>query len=158
MMERPFVTLQTDFAVIACSVEVNRPIEETWDEIGGFADAGRFLNISSKLVSGEGRIGSVRVVGETIVEVMAGCSAFSYTYAQISGPMAAFSYHGCLEVVSLNPGNCRLTYTLTYDQSAMDSARRATEFERLSQRFSKAAQAMKLAAETGRADIDEPSF
>jgi hypothetical protein len=99
-----------DFAIVAHSVDVNRPIDETWCKVGDFADAGRFLNVSSKLVSGNGQIGSVRIVGDSILEVMVGSSRYSYTYAQVHGPMAELWYHGCLELSSLGPRSCRLTY------------------------------------------------
>jgi hypothetical protein len=138
------------FAIVAHSVDVNRPIDETWCKIGDFADAGRFLNVSSKLVSGNGQIGSVRIVGDSILEVMVGSSRYSYTYAQVHGPMAALWYHGCLELSSLWPRSCRLTYTLIYDQTTLDGARRSSEFERITLRFQSAAQSMKVAAEASR--------
>jgi hypothetical protein len=137
----------TDFAIVAHSVDVYRSIDETWREIGNFANAGRFLNVSSKLVSGNGQLGSVRIVGDSILEVMAGSSSYSYTYAQIRGPMAALWYHGCLKLSSLGSGRCRLTYTLIYDQTTLDGDRRSSEFERISLRFQNAAHAMKLTAE-----------
>jgi hypothetical protein len=141
---------QTEFAVVACSVDVQRPVDEAWSEIGDFADAGRFLNVVSKLVSGNGQLGSVRMVGNAILEVMAGSTSHSYTYAQVQGPMAAFSYHGCVALSASDSASCRLTYTLIYDQTMMDQARRVSEFERVSMRFSNAARAMKLAAEAAR--------
>ncbi|HEY0757906.1 MAG TPA: hypothetical protein VGD59_01485 [Acidisarcina sp.] len=150
MIDVPTNNSPTDFAIVACSVAVNRPIDEAWREIGDFADAGRFLNVFSKLVSGIGQLGSVRLVGDAILEVMVGSSSHSYSYAQVRGPMAGFSYHGCLELSPLNSESCRLSYTLVYDQAPMDAARRTSEFERVSLRFKNAAQAMKAAAETSR--------
>jgi hypothetical protein len=147
MIDLPSIETETSFAVVVNSLLVNSPIGDTWNAIGNFADAGRFLNVPSKLVSGNGLIGSVRMVGDGILEVMAGSGAHSYTYAQVRGPMAAFLYHGCVALSSSDSGSCRLTYTLIYDQTTMEGARRMSEFERLSARFSAAAQAMKIAAE-----------
>jgi hypothetical protein len=157
MMETLITNSRTDFAIVTCSVNIDRPVDEVWREIGDFADAGRFLNVSSQIVSGNGGLGSVRVVGDAILEVMVGSSSHSYTYAQVRGPMAAFSYHGCLEVSSSDSGRCRLTYTLIYDQATMDASRRASEFERVSLRFQSAAEAMKTVAETARKYEDDHS-
>src|ERR1700761_9070821 len=88
------------FHVITCRVTIQRPIDDAWLRVGGFADAGRFLNVLCELVSGDGGIGSVRRVGDSILEVLVGKTDYSYTYSQTAGPMERFAYHGC---VSLTP-------------------------------------------------------
>lgn len=135
------------FAVIVCRTNIGKPIDEAWRRIGGFVDAGRFLNIPCTLISGEGELGSVRQVGDSILEAMAGRTDHSYTYAQIAGPMAQFAYHGCVSLSSSSFDRCVLTYTILYDQSLMEQAQRDGEKERISQRFQKAVEAMKREAE-----------
>lgn len=136
-------------AVITCRVDVGLSVEDCWNSIGSFADAGRFLDVPSRLVSGEGGIGSVRQIGDAILEVMVGQSDASYTYLQTQGPMAASLYHGCVALMPTGLANCTLTYTITYNQAPMDPARRDAERARIRDRFHGAAKAMRRAAEQG---------
>ena len=138
-----------DRAVVTCVVDVALAVEACWRRIGSFGDAGRFLDISSRLVAGEGDIGSVRQVGEEVLEAMVGRSDASYTYVQMKGPMAQFLYHGCVMLKATGPTSCSLTYTISYDQAPMAPARREAERTRISDRFQGAAEAMKRAAERG---------
>ena len=134
-------------AVVVCEAEIERSIESAWLTIGSFADAGRFLNISSKLISGHGDLGSVRLIGGSILEALIAVGPYCYGYAQIRGPMAPFMYHGFVSLQHLDPDRCKLIYTLLYDQSGMDDDRRVSETDRIRTRFSGAANAMKRDAE-----------
>lgn len=136
-----------EFANIVCRIDIERDRAETWESIGGFADAGRFLDIASKLLVGTGKIGTVRQVGDRILEVLVGCSDFSYTYAQVVGPMAQFAYHGCVTLSALPLRLCTLTYTIVYDERQMDSEQRGIQRARITKRFQGAAEAMKRQAE-----------
>ena len=135
------------FEVIHCSVLVAESATEVWQEIGGFADAGRFLELSCTLASGDGALGSVRDVGGVILEVMVGASATSYAYVQTRGPMAPFSYHGNVTVDPVGPRTSRLVYTVLYDPASMDAVRRESERVRIRNRFQGAIEAMKRAVE-----------
>jgi hypothetical protein len=137
-----------EFASVVCRIDIERNCVEAWESIGGFADAGRFLDVASKLVlGGTGKIGTVRQVGDRILEVMVGCSDFSYTYAQVVGPMAQFAYHGCVTLSALPPRLCTLTYTIVYDERQMDSEQRGILKARITKRFQGAVEAMKHRAE-----------
>lgn len=136
-----------NMVVIEGTATIAVGVDECWRRIGGFADAGQFLAAGSKLLSGNGSIGSVRLIGDAIVEVMVGQSQNSYTYSQIEGPMAAFHYHGSVLVAATGTSSCRLTYSITYDQASMDNARRASERTRIAGRFQNAADEMKRIAE-----------
>lgn len=140
----------SDFKVVTCLAKIDRSAEETWSVIGSYADAGQFLNVSSKLIAGDGGLGSVRLIGETIQEVMVGKSRHSYAYAQTHGPMAPFAYHGCVCVDQTGSDTSQLTYTLVYDQAGMDDERRVSEAARISARFRGAADEMKRQAEAKR--------
>jgi hypothetical protein len=134
------------FRSIVCAIQVDAPIERVWKRVGDFSDAGRFLDVSCKVISGDGGPGTVRQIGESILEVMAGCTDHSYTYGQIVGPMAEFDYHGCLSLTTWGETGCMLTWTLIYDEARMDEAQRAAQHARISARFLGAVQAMKTYA------------
>jgi hypothetical protein len=147
MADTASVLTPIDFVVITCKTRIHRPVKATWARIGQFEDAGKFLSVPCKLDSEVEGIGSVRKVGDSILEVMVGETEFSYSYAQIAGPMAQFSYHGCVSLTSENNERCELTYTITYDQAHWDLLKKQSELERISLRFQGAAEAMKLEAE-----------
>ena len=137
----------SQFAVIKASADILRPVQQVWSAIGAYGDAGRFLDIACELVAGNGEIGSVRLIGNGIVEVMVGRSQHSYTYVQTEGPMAAFTYHGCVDLRMASAMTSRLLYTVSYDQTDMDQARRREELERITNRFAGAVDVMKRLAE-----------
>jgi len=136
-----------DFKVIVCSTNIRKPADRTWTAIGSYADAGRFLHVPSRLVAGDGDIGSVRQIGDSILEVMVGRSLHSYSYAQTRGPMASVAYHGCVSVISRAPTMSTLVYTLVYDQAIMNEEKRVSEAVRIQARFDGAVAEMKRFAE-----------
>lgn len=146
-----------DFDVIVRRVQISRPAEDTWGAIGQFADAGKFLNVSSRLLSGDGHVGSVRLIGDKIIEVMVGRGTRSYTYVQTEGPMAARTYHGCLSLEPSGTVQSTLVYTVSYDTAGMDKDLRAAEFERITARFQGMVEAMKDTAEAVAIDALLPS-
>ncbi|MGF6492150.1 hypothetical protein ABIE56_000303 [Luteibacter sp. 621] len=135
------------FATVVVRRKLSVSARVAWARIGNFADAGRFLGIESRVTEGDGNLGSVREVGDTVVEVMVGQTRTSYTYAQIEGPMATLCYHGCVAVEADGPDACELTWTLTFDQTLFSNEQRAAEHERLTQRFEGGVSAMKTLVE-----------
>lgn len=144
-----------ELAVVTCTVDVGLPVEECWRSVRNFADAGRFLDVPSLLISGDGGIGSVRRIGDAILEAMIGQSDTSYTYVQAEGPMAAFQYHGCVAVTSTGLTSSTLTYTITYNQALIETTKREAERLRITARFQGAVEAMKRAAERGQAAVGQ---
>lgn len=148
-MTEPAMTLPLpQLVVVTCGVSIDRPAGAVWDRIGAFADAGQFLDVPCKLVAGTGGLGSVRQVGEAILEVMVGEGLHCYSYVQTHGPMAPFGYHGSVAVTSDGLSASCLTYALIFDAATMDQARRDHEFDRLTGRFRRAAEAMRQVAES----------
>lgn len=151
-MTPPATSLNTtDFVVIVCQTQIRFSADRVWSYIGVFVDAGRFLNVSCKLVSATRGIGSVRRVNDSILEVMVGETTHSYSYAQIVGPMSHLAYHGCLSLAATDDTSCMLTYTITYDQTQLEGAMQQGQSERIRERFQGAVDAMKSEAEQGRA-------
>lgn len=136
-----------NFAVIVSTVAIALSAVEAWKRIGAFEDAGRFLNVPCKLLSGTGDVGSVRQIGEAIIEVMVNAGPLFYAYAQNYGPMAAYAYHGSVSLEPTGAKSSRLTYTILYDQSLMDESKRISELARITSRFQGAAESMRNVAE-----------
>lgn len=139
--------LAPDFMVIISKIEISKPADEAWSSIGTYGDAGKYLNVDSEQISGDGGIGSVRTIGNSIVEVMVGKGPRSYTYTQTKGPMAAFSYHGSVALEDAGDRGSTLIYTINYDQTTMDAAAREAAVGRICPRFQGMVEAMKAAAE-----------
>lgn len=135
----------SDYAVIVVKGEVDRPAAEIWPVIGGFFDLGRWLNVTCSAEAGGGGVGSVRRIGDAVVEPMVAATRYSYTYMQTEGPMAPFRYHGTVACEPTDEASAAIVYTLLYDQSSMDAARRASERARIEARFAGAVEAMKQA-------------
>lgn len=135
--------IASHFVVILYEVEINLDAAAVWRKIGGFSDAGRFLDVRCELISGNGGVGSIRQIGDEVTEVMVDAGPTSYAYAQNRGPMAVYCYHGSVHVLSTSATTSRLTYTIVYDHTLMSEEKRSFELARLSARFRSAAEAMK---------------
>jgi hypothetical protein len=137
-----------DYVVIQRQVEVNRSAADVWKRVGGYCAIADWLKVSCDYVSGSGEVGSIRRINGTNLEPMVAKTNYSYTYWQTVGNMAPMSYHGTLAVEPESANKSKLVYTLFYDQAAMPSdAVRASEQERLTQRFQGALDMMKSLAE-----------
>lgn len=133
---------KADYAVIAIRGDVDRPVGEVWSVIGGFFDLDKWLGVPCRAEVGDGGLGSVRRVGDAIVEPMVAATEYSYTYVQTEGPMAPYCYHGTVACEARCAGKATIVYTLVYDQSSMDAETRASEFARIEGRFNGAVEAM----------------
>lgn len=136
-----------DFNQVTVTTEINRTVEEAWPVVGDFSTAGQFLNASGEILSGDGSAGTIRSIADVVLEVLVGSGLWSYTYAQIVGPMAAYNYHGSIAVHPSGENRCKVVYTLTYNQASFDPEKRVSEHQRLTGRFQGMVDAMKQKAE-----------
>jgi len=134
-----------DYAVIEIRGDVDRPVDEIWPIVGGFFDLDKWLGVPCAAQSGDGGIGSVRRIGDAIVEPMIAATQYSYSYVQPDGPMAPYCYHGTVACEGRGEARATIVYTLVYDQSSMDAQKRASERARIEARFGGAVEAMKRA-------------
>lgn len=139
---------EADFAVIEIRGDVDRPVAEVWPIVGGFFDLDKWLGVPCIAHSGDGGIGSIRRIGEAIVEPMIAATQYSYSYVQTAGAMAPFCYHGTVACEGRGEAHATIVYTLVYDQSSMDAQKRASERARIEARFGGAVEAMKRAVLT----------
>ncbi len=137
-----------DLVSVVNEVQVEQDWETTWSRVGGFLAIGEIFGTSCVYVSGSGEIGSVRRIGEDIVEPLVGLSTRSYTYSQTEGSMVGLHYHGTVAVEPTSERSCRLTYTLLYDASGLPDELRDKTPDRLAKRFTGVLEKMKERAES----------
>jgi len=132
---------EPEYIRIGMEIDVEKPADELWAIAGGYCDIGEWANIECEISSGDGDIGTVRVLlGGAITEVMVAKTDLSYGYAQQSeeGQFCDL-YHGFMEAKPVNNSSSKLFYTLVYDLSNFpdqavknaDIARRRAQFDTL---------------------------
>ena len=137
-----------DYVVIRKEILVDRPADAVWRRIGDYCAIAEWLKLTCEIRSGSGDVGTVRRLNGVTEEPMIARTAYSYTYGQTAGGMAAFDYHGTLAVAPAGPRQSRIVYTLIYDSALMpsDDVRKA-HYERIGPRFQGAIETMKALAE-----------
>lgn len=131
---------QPEYVAIEMEIDVARPAAEVWAKVGEYCDISEWLNLDCVITSGDGGIGTVRVLANgRVTEVLVGLTELSYGYTQPSVDGQFYNlYHGFMEARPVDANNSRLLYTLMLDvsnqpdQAAKDAdvARRLATFER----------------------------
>ena len=132
---------EPEYIRIGMEIDVEKPADELWAIAGGYCDIGEWANIECEISSGDGDIGTVRVLlGGAITEVMVAKTDLSYGYAQQAEEGLFYDlYHGFMEAKPVNNSSSTLFYTLVYDLSNFpdqtaknaDIARRRAQFDTL---------------------------
>jgi hypothetical protein len=132
---------EPEYIRIGMEIDVEKPADELWAIAGGYCEIGEWANIECEISSGDGDIGTVRVLlGGAITEVMVAKTDLSYGYAQQSEEGQFYDlYHGFMEAKPVNNSSSTLFYTLVYDLSNFpdqtaknaDIARRRAQFDTL---------------------------
>ena len=132
---------EPEYIRIGMEIDVAKPADELWAIAGGYCDIGEWANIECEISSGDGDIGTVRMLlGGAITEVMVAKTDLSYGYAQQSEEGQFYDlYHGFMEAKPVNNSSSKLFYTLVYDLSNFpdqafknaDIARRRAQFDTL---------------------------
>ena len=132
---------EPEYIRIGMEIDVEKPADELWAIAGGYCDIGEWANIECEISSGDGDIGTVRVLlGGAITEVMVAKTDLSYGYAQQAEEGQFYDlYHGFMEAKPVNNSSSTLFYTLVYDLSNFpdqtaknaDIARRRAQFDTL---------------------------
>jgi hypothetical protein len=136
-----------DIVVITRDIGVAAPAARVWSRVGGYCAIAEWLKVTCSMTSGNGGLGSVRLLNGLTQEVLVTSGPLSYTYHQTVGNMSAYGYHGTLAVVPAGRSASRVVYTLVYDQETMTPDKRASERARLESRFQGAVETMKALAE-----------
>ena len=132
---------EPEYIRIGMEIDIEKSADELWAIAGGYCDIGEWANIECEISSGDGDIGTVRVLlGGAITEVMVAKTDLSYGYAQQSEEGQFYDlYHGFMEAKPVNNSSSKLFYTLVYDLSNFpdqaaknaDIARRSAQFDTL---------------------------
>jgi Polyketide cyclase / dehydrase and lipid transport len=128
-----------EYVTIKMQIDVAKPAKDVWAKVGGYCDIAKWLNVDCKIASGDGGMGTVRVLaGGRVTEILIGQTDLSYGYTQPVQEGQFYNlYHGFLEAKPVTDKTSKLLYTLVYDvsdkpdQAAKDAdmARRRTMFE-----------------------------
>jgi hypothetical protein len=142
---------EPDYVTIEMGIDIDRPAEEVWSKVGGYCDIADWLEVDCEITSGDGGMGTVRVLaGGRVTEILVGMTDLSYGYTQPVNEGQFYSlYHGFLEAEPVSERTSRLLYTLVYDISDKpDQAARDADIARRRAMFEGALENMKRLAET----------
>ena len=104
-----------EYTTIVQSIDVAKPADVVWKKVGGFCAIHDWLaggKLSCVYTTGDGGVGTNRLLAGRINEVMVSKTDLSYTYAQ---PLSPIEYHGSVEVKPTSATTSRIIYTLFYD-------------------------------------------
>jgi len=138
------------YTTIKMEIDVARPAAAVWAKVGGYCDISKWLDVDCVIKSGDGGIGTVRVLGGgRVTEILVGRTELSYGYTQPVREGQFYNlYHGFVEARPVTAQTSRLLYTLMYDISDKpDQAARQADMAQRRTRFEGALKTMKMLAE-----------
>lgn len=132
---------EPEYTRVEMEVDVEASADVLWAIAGGYCDISVWANIKCEITSGDGNMGTVRVLLDgAITEIMVAKTALSYGYTQpVKEGQYYDLYHGFMEARPVTDNSSKLIYTLVYDvsnfpdQAAKDTdiARRRAQFDQL---------------------------
>jgi hypothetical protein len=110
---------EPEYVTTRMEIAVARPAKEVWAKVGKYCDISAWLNLDCKITSGDGGIGTVRVLaGGRVTEILVGQTELSYGYTQPAKEGAFYDlYHGYMEARPVTATTSKIIYTLVYDVS-----------------------------------------
>ncbi len=139
------------YTTIKMEIDVARPAAAVWAKVGGYCDISKWLdNIDCVIKSGDGGIGTVRVLGGgRVTEILVAKTDLSYGYTQpVREGQFYILYHGFVEAKPVSAQTSKLLYTLMYDISdKTDASARQADIAQRRARFEGALKNMKKLAE-----------
>ena len=143
-------TMAQEYVTIEMELDVARSAEQTWAAVGDYCDISEWLGIDCTITSGEGGIGTVRVLASgRITEVLVAQTPLSYGYTQPAVEGQFYNlYHGFMEARAVDANSSKLIYTLMLDVSNLaDQAAKDADVTRRRATFERALASMKEIAE-----------
>src|SRR5215475_8136168 len=138
------------YTTIKMEINVARPAAAVWAKVGGYCDISKWLDVDCPIKSGDGGIGTVRLLrGGQVTEILVSKTDLSYGYTQPVREGQFYNlYHGFLEAKPVTDKTSKLLYTLMYDVSdKADQAAKQADIAQRRTRFEGALKAMKKVAE-----------
>lgn len=146
----PALGADPEYMTIKMEIDVARPAAAVWARVGGYCDISKWLDVDCTIKSGDGGIGTVRLLrGGQVTEILVGKTDLSYGYTQPVREGQFYNlYHGFVEAKAVTPQTSKLLYTLMYDISdKRDRAARDADVAQRRARFEGALKKMKELAE-----------
>jgi hypothetical protein len=143
-----------EYTTIRMEIDVARPAADVWAKVGGYCDIATWFNVDCTITSGDGEMGTVRVLaGGRVTEILVAKTDLSYGYTQPVREGQFYNlYHGFMEAKPVTAQTSKLIYTLVYDVSDKpDQAAKDADVAQRRTRFETALKNMKELAEGGRA-------
>ena len=141
-----------EYTTIRLEIDVDRSAEQVWATVGGYCDIAEWLSIDCDITSGDGGMGTVRVLaGGRVVEILVAQTELSYGYTQPAVEGQFYNlYHGFMEARPVTAATSKILYTLVYDVSNLpDQAAKDADIARRRGMFENALGNMKALAEGG---------
>jgi hypothetical protein len=141
---------EPEYATIHMEIDIAKPADQVWAKVGKYCDISEWLGLDCKITSGDGGIGTVRVLaGGRVAEILVGRTDLSYGYTQPVREGQFYNlYHGFMEAKPVTKKTSKLVYTLMLDVSdKADKAAKDADLARRRASFETALQKMKQIAE-----------
>ena len=141
---------EPQYMTIKMEIDVARPASAVWARVGGYCDISKWLNLDCVIKSGDGGIGTVRVLNKgRVTEILTAKTDLSYGYTQpVTEGQFYNLYHGFVEAKPVTGQTSKLLYTLVYDISDKpDQAAKDADVATRRARFEGALKNMKMLAE-----------
>jgi hypothetical protein len=142
---------EPEYVTIKMEIDIAKPAAQVWAKVGGYCDIAMWLDVDCTITSGNGGVGTVRVLaGGRVTEILIAQTDLGYGYTQPAKEGQFYNlYHGFMEAKPVTATTSKMLYTLVYDisdkadQAAKDAdiARRRTMFEGALQNIKKLAEA-----------------
>jgi hypothetical protein len=141
---------EPQYTTIKMETDVAKPAKEVWAKVGGYCDIAKWLMVDCTITSGDGGMGTVRVLASgRVTEILVAKTDLAYGYTQPVKEGQFYNlYHGFLEAKPTGANTTKLIYTLMLDESdKADKAARDADVAQRRMRFEGALKAMKELAE-----------
>jgi hypothetical protein len=141
---------EPEYTRIELEIDIDRPAEEVWAKVGGYCDIAEWLDVDCEITSGDGGVGTVRVLaGGRVTEILVGKTDLSYGYTQPVREGQFYNlYHGFMEAKPVTERTSKMLYTLVYDISdKADQAAKDADIARRRGMFQQALENIKALAE-----------
>ena len=141
---------EPEYATIRMEIDIAKPADQVWAKVGKYCDISEWLSLDCKITSGDGGIGTVRMLaGGRVAEILVGKTDLSYGYTQPVREGQFYNlYHGFMEAVPVTKTTSKIVYTLMLDVSdKADKAAKDADLARRRTSFETALQKMKQIAE-----------
>lgn len=146
----PLLAAEPEYATIRMETDVAKSAKDVWAKVGKYCDISAWLNVDCKITSGDGGVGTVRVLaGGRVSEILVGQTELSYGYTQPVREGQFYNlYHGFMEARPVTATTSKIIYTLVYDVSdKADKAAKDADVAGRRTRFEAALASMKKIAE-----------